>query len=112
MKFGKRISVIAALAISVGSLLSLNASVANSVELSGISATGVRLKSYTCVIEDGVNYRVGPGQDFQWLGTVNRGQGFNLVGAVRAPDGYVWNQGDLWGGALGVWIRGDFIGTC
>ncbi|MCF3961057.1 SH3 domain-containing protein [Streptomyces fuscigenes] len=61
----------------------------------------------TCTVNDnGVNYRSGPGENYQVFGTVNRGQKIN----VRGQQGN-WYMGDLWGGRTGVWIHVAYV-TC
>ncbi|WP_329456326.1 SH3 domain-containing protein [Streptomyces sp. NBC_01497] len=61
----------------------------------------------TCTVNDnGVNYRSGPGENYQVFGTVNKGQKIN----VRGQQGN-WYMGDLWGGRTGVWIHVAYV-TC
>jgi uncharacterized protein YgiM (DUF1202 family) len=64
---------------------------------------------FTCTVTtDGVNFRTGPGTQYRSLGVVNRGQKMDVFHNEQNPvDGW-WQQGDLWGGPKGVWIRQDF----
>ncbi|KAK3819474.1 MAG: hypothetical protein J3R72DRAFT_459809 [Linnemannia gamsii] len=56
------------------------------------------------VNDDGVNYRSGPGSQYQVFGTVNRGQNLNYRGATGD-----WIFGDLWGGRTGIWIYRAYL---
>ncbi|KAF9548156.1 hypothetical protein EC957_007184 [Mortierella hygrophila] len=69
-------------------LLSLIAAAATSATAAPAATASV------CTVNDnGVNYRAGPGPNYQAFGTVNRGQNLNYRG--RTGD---WIMGDLWGG--------------
>jgi uncharacterized protein YgiM (DUF1202 family) len=63
---------------------------------------------FTCtVVTNGVHFRTGPGTQYKSLGVVNEGQKLDVFHNEQNPvDGW-WEQGDLWGGPKGVWIRGD-----
>ncbi|MFF2962001.1 SH3 domain-containing protein [Streptomyces sp. NPDC057963] len=58
-----------------------------------------------CTVNDnGVNFRGGPGNEYQVLGQVNKGQNLNYRGRQGN-----WVMGDLWGGPTGVWIHVAYL---
>ncbi|WP_432154565.1 SH3 domain-containing protein [Streptomyces tricolor] len=62
-------------------------------------------RALVCTVNDnGVNFRGGPGTQYQVLGQVNRGQQFN----VRSYEGS-WVMGDIAGGRTGVWIHDAYL---
>ncbi|MCE0446667.1 SH3 domain-containing protein [Streptomyces tricolor] len=69
------------------------------------SVAAAQHRALVCTVNDnGVNFRGGPGTQYQVLGQVNRGQQFN----VRSYEGS-WVMGDIAGGRTGVWIHDAYL---
>ncbi|MFE7617083.1 SH3 domain-containing protein [Streptomyces sp. NPDC057496] len=72
---------------------------------SPVAAPAAKAAAVVCTVNDnGVNFRGGPGSNYQILGQVNRGQKLN----ARGQEGS-WVMGDLWGGNTGVWIHAGYL---
>ncbi|MEX3106072.1 MULTISPECIES: SH3 domain-containing protein [unclassified Streptomyces] len=65
-------------------------------------------QAFVCTVNDnGVNFRGGPGPEYQVLGQVNRGQ--ELIYLDTVGD---WVKGDLVNGRTGVWIHSAYLDGC
>ncbi|MDJ1134862.1 SH3 domain-containing protein [Streptomyces iconiensis] len=87
----------------LGLTLTLAPGVANAAP-NQAAQQAVRVDRVCTVIDNGVNYRGGPGPQYPVLGKVNRGQKLNLKGVQGN-----WVHGDLWGGRTGIWIHKAYV---